>query len=90
MTFRRESSIEEAMVEMYIAGVSTRRVSDVTEALFGASVSSNAMSELNKNVYDRLDEWRSRPLQKTYPYVYLDGMVMSRFFNACPFKSPSL
>jgi putative transposase len=75
---RRESSIEEALVEMYIAGVSTRRVSDVTEALFGASVSSSAMSELNKKVYDRLDEWRSRPLGKKYPYVYLDGMVMSR------------
>ncbi len=75
---RRESSIEEAMIEMYIAGVSTRRVSDVTEALFGASVSSSAMSELNKKVYERLDEWRNRPLKKKYPYIYLDGMVMSR------------
>ena len=75
---RRESSIEEAMIEMYLAGVSTRRVSDVTEALFGTSVSSSAMSELNKKVYDRLDEWRARPLEKKYPYVYLDGMVMSR------------
>lgn len=63
---------------MYLAGVSTRRVSDVTEALFGASVSASAMSELNKKVYDRLDEWRSRPLGKSYPYIYLDGMVMSR------------
>lgn len=75
---RRESSIEEALVEMYIAGVSTRRVSDVTEALFGASVSSSAMSELNKKVYDRLDEWRNRALEKKHPYVYLDGIVMSR------------
>jgi len=75
---RKESSIEEALVEMYIAGVSTRRVSDVTEALFGASVSSSAMSELNKKVYDRLDEWRMRPLEKKYPYIYLDGIVMSR------------
>ena len=75
---RRESSIEEALVEMYIAGVSTRRVSDVTEALFGASVSSSAMSELNKKVYDRLDEWRNRRLEKKYPYIYLDGLVMSR------------
>lgn len=75
---RRESSIEEALIEMYLAGVSTRRVSDVTEALFGESVSPSAMSELNKKVYDRLDEWRSRPLEKRHPYVYLDGMVMSR------------
>ena len=75
---RRESSIEEALIEMYLAGVSTRRVSDVTEALFGTSVSASAMSELNKTVYERLDVWRSRPLEKAYPYVYLDGMVMSR------------
>ena len=75
---RRESSIEEALIEMYLAGVSTRRVSDVTEALFGTSVSASAMSELNKTVYERLDAWRSRPLEKQYPYVYLDGMVMSR------------
>lgn len=75
---RRESSIEEALVEMYIAGVSTRRVSDITEALFGAGVSSSAMSELNKKVYERLEEWRNRALEKAYPYVYLDGMVMSR------------
>jgi len=75
---RRESSIEEALIEMYLAGVSTRRVSDVTEALFGASVSASAMSELNKKVYERLEEWRNRPLEKKYPYVYLDGMVMNR------------
>lgn len=75
---RRESSIEEAMIEMYLAGVSTRRVSDVTEALFGASVSASAMSELNKKVYDRLEQWRNRPLESKYVYVYLDGMVLSR------------
>ncbi len=57
---RRESSIEEALIEIYLAGVSRRRVSDITEALFGSS----AMSELNKKIYDRLDEWRSRPLKE--------------------------
>ena len=75
---RRESSIEEALVEMYLAGLSTRRVSDVTEALFGASVSSSAMSELNQKVYERLETWRNRPLEHRYVYVHLDGMVMSR------------
>lgn len=58
---------------MYIAVVSTRRVSDVTEALFGASVSSSAMSELNKKMYDRLGEWRMRPLDKDVRVPGRDG-----------------
>lgn len=45
---RRESSVEEALVEMYLAGVSVRRVEDVTEALWGTRVSSGTMSRLNQ------------------------------------------
>ena len=59
---RRESSVEEAMVEMYLAGVSTRRVEDVTELLWGSRVSASTLSELNKKAYDRIEAWRNRPL----------------------------
>ena len=45
---RRESSVEEALIEMYLAGVSVRRVEDITEALWGSKVSPAAISELNK------------------------------------------
>ena len=41
---RRETSVEEAMIEMYLAGVSTRRIEDVSEALWGASVSAATVS----------------------------------------------
>lgn len=44
---RRESSVEEALVEMYLAGVSVRRVEDITEALWGTRVSPSTVSELN-------------------------------------------
>ena len=47
---RRESSIEEAMMEMYLAGVSVRRVEDITEALWGAGVSAGTISNLNKKI----------------------------------------
>ena len=40
---RRESSVEEALVEMYLAGVSVRRVEDITEALWGTRVSSGTV-----------------------------------------------
>ena len=45
---RRESSVEEALIEMYLAGVSVRRVEDITEALWGSKVSPTTISELNK------------------------------------------
>ena len=47
---RRESSVEEAIAEMYLAGVSVRRVEDITEALWGIRVSAGTVSELNKKV----------------------------------------
>jgi len=75
---RRESSIEEALIEMYLVGVSVRRVEDITEALWGTRVSPSTISELNKKVYKHIERWRNRPLETTYPYVYLNGIVLKR------------
>jgi putative transposase len=75
---RRESSVEEALMEMYLAGVSVRRVEDITEALWGTRVSPSTVSELNKKIYARIDEWRNSAIEGEHPYVYLDGIVMKR------------
>jgi putative transposase len=75
---RRESSVEEALIEMYLAGVSVRRIEDITEALWGEKVSPSTISELNKKVYVKIEEWRNRPLTNAYPYVYLDGVYLKR------------
>ena len=76
---RRESSVEEALMEMYLAGVSVRRVEDITEALWGCKVSSSTISELNKKAYVHIEQWRNRPLQGgKYPYVYVDGIYLKR------------
>lgn len=75
---RREASVEEALIEMYLAGVSVRRIEDVTEALWGAKVSPGTISELNKKVYVQIEEWRNRPLQCSYPYVHMDGIYLKR------------
>lgn len=76
---RRESSVEEALIEMYLAGVSVRRVEDITEALWGSKVSPATISELNKKAYVHIEEWRNRPLQGgKYPYVYVDGIWLKR------------
>ena len=76
---RRESSVEEALIEMYLAGVSIRRVEDITEALWGSKVSPSTISELNKKAYVHIEDWRNRPLQGgKYPYVYVDGIYLRR------------
>ena len=75
---RRESSVEEALMEMYLAGVSVRRVEDITEALWGTRVSAGLVSKLNQELYDKIDLWRTRPIEGTFPYVYLDGIVLKR------------
>lgn len=76
---RRESSVEEALIEMYLAGVSVRRVEDITEALWGTKVSPSTISELNKKAYVHIEDWRNRPLRGgKYPYVYVDGIYLRR------------
>ena len=75
---RRESSVEEALIEMYLAGVSVRRVEDITQALWGTRVSPGTVSNLNKKIYERIEQWRNRPIKGDFPYVYLDGIVLKR------------
>jgi putative transposase len=75
---RRESSVEEALIEMYLAGVSVRRIEDITEALWGTKVSPGTISNLNQKVYKNIEAWRNRPIREECPYVYLDGIVLKR------------
>ena len=75
---RREESVEEALIEMYLAGVSVRRVEDITEALWGTKVSPGTISNLNKKAYEHIEVWRNRPLQEEYPYVFVDGIYLKR------------
>jgi putative transposase len=75
---RRESSVEEALIEMDLAGVSVRRVEDITEALWGTRVSPGTVSNLNKRIYAQIEAWRNRPIRGEHPYVYLDGVVLKR------------
>ena len=75
---RRETSVEEALIEMYLAGVSVRRVEDISEALWGTKVSPGTISNLNKKAYENIEKWRNRPLTEKYPYVYVDGIFLKR------------
>ena len=75
---RRESSVEEAMIEMYLAGVSTRRIEDVSEILWGSSVSAATVSNLNEKAFASVEEWRNRPPGRAHPYACVDGIYLKR------------
>jgi len=75
---RRESSVEEALMEMYLAGVSVRRVEDITEALWGVKVGPSTVSYLNQKIYDQIEQWRMKPLEGKHPYIFLDGLWLKR------------
>lgn len=64
---RKESSVEESLMEMYLAGVSVRRVEDITQALWGVKVSPSTLSDLNQKIYTQIEEWRMKPIQGEHP-----------------------
>lgn len=73
---RRECSVEEALVEMYLAGVAMRHVESITEILWGQKVSAGTVSNLNQKCFAQIEEWRSRKLTEKYPYVFVDGIFL--------------
>ena len=69
---RSERALKLALADMYVQGVSTRKVAKITETLCCFEVSSSEVSRASKDLDEQLDLWRKRPLG-AYPYVYLDA-----------------
>lgn len=69
---RSEQALKLALAEMYVQGVSTRKVSAIVEQLCGHSVSSTQVSQCAKQLDAELESWRNRPLESC-AYVYLDA-----------------
>jgi putative transposase len=69
---RSERALKLALAEMYVQGVSTRRVAQITEQLCGFEVTSSQVSRAAHELDSVLEQWRNRPLV-AYPYVYLDA-----------------
>ena len=69
---RSERALKLALAEMYVQGVSTRKVAAITEQLCGFAVSSTQVSQAAKLLDETLEAWRQRPLS-TCPYVFLDA-----------------
>jgi len=79
--FKRYQRSEQAFVlglmEMYLQGVSTRKVTKITEELCGASFSKSTVSQLCVELDAKLHAWRNRPLKdKRYPFLVVDALVV--------------
>lgn len=71
---RNEKALVLALMEMYVEGVSTRKVKEVTEELCGTSFSKSLVSSLATSLDSELSAWRNRPLEAaSYPYVFVDA-----------------
>ena len=69
---RSEKALKLAIAEMYVMGVSTRKVTEITEQLCGTEISASQVSRISKLLDDELEQFRNRPLG-SYPVVYLDA-----------------
>jgi len=69
---RSERSLTLALAEMYVQGVSTRKVKAITEQLCGVNITSSAVSQAAMQLDAELEKWRERPLGE-YPFLFLDA-----------------
>lgn len=75
---RMSGSMEEAVLEMYLQGVSTRKVEQITGKLSGTRISKDAVSRIAGRFDEGFSEWRTRQLdrERSYPYLYLDATYL--------------
>jgi putative transposase len=71
---RSEKALVLALMEMYVQGVSTRKVKKITEQLCGLEVSKSQVSELAKGLDEQVEAWRTGPIREGYPYLIVDAL----------------
>ena len=74
-----DNSVEEDLIEMYLAGISECAVSKTSRKPYGArGYRSRRCQTMNRKIYGTIEAWRDRPIEGEHPYVYLDGIVLKR------------
>ena len=74
---RMTGDVEEAVLEMYLSGISVRKIAGVTEALSRVRIGKDAVSRIARRLEEEQKEWRMRTLkEKKYPYLYLDATYL--------------
>jgi putative transposase len=73
---RRDGWLEEAVIQMYKSGMGTRDVARFIESMFGSHYSPTTVSNITATVLEDIHVWQSRPLNKRYSVIYLDGLYV--------------
>ena len=74
---RMTGDVEEAVLEMYLSGISVRKIAGVTDALSRVRIGKDAVSRIARRLEEQQREWRERSLEeKQYPYLYLDATYL--------------
>ncbi len=71
---RSEKALVLSLMEMYVQGVSTRKVKKITEQLCGVEVSRSVVSELAKGLDEQIEAWRTCEIEEEYPYLIVDAL----------------
>jgi transposase-like protein len=87
---RRQTELDEAILEMFVGGVSTARVGEVVEVLSGVDLSSSTVSRIFHSLDEEFKGWKSRPLQNRYLYVFADGTYFTVIYGEEGCKMPIL
>lgn len=87
---RRQAELDEAICDMFVGGVSTRRVGDVVESLTGTKPSSTTVSRVFHSLEEEFATWKSRPLAPQYAYAFADGTYFSVIYDQEGYKMPIL
>jgi len=80
---RMTGDVEEAVLEMYLSGISVRKIAGVTEALSKVRIGKDAVSRIARRLEEEQRAWRERSLkEKAYPYLYLDATYLKLRWGA--------
>ncbi len=74
--FRVEKNILTAVNESYLQGVSTRRVENIMTALGIKGISASSVSQITKELYERVEEFLSKPIENEIPYLFIDAIYL--------------
>lgn len=68
------SELEDNVIAMYARGMSTRNISDYVKEMYAMDISATEISHITDKIIPAMNEWRNRPLDAVYPFVFLDCM----------------
>ena len=71
---RSVNGIEEKILGLYATGMTTRDISEQVKELYGVDVSAETVSNITNRILPLVAEWQSRPLEKTYSFVFMDAI----------------